>query len=210
MNVYLMGPEAAKKRVKRDANPLGLLFASSAREAVLRMVLTDPLRSYYQRQIEAVTGLAIRAVQREVERLSKAGLLYRREEGNRIYYHVDLQFPLFQELRSMVLKTAAPVDRFRGWAAMDDRIRLAFLDRNEGEALIVTTGAARPAPEGGPYPFAIRYMTSDVFTAALAGDRGALQPFLSEGSDLLGRRDDVIWRRIELAGYTVPKAKGVA
>ena len=52
-------------------------------------------------------------------------------------------------------------------------------------------------------------MTGEEFARALAGSPDALEPFLSQGVDLLGRREDVIWRRIEAAGYSIPKGKGV-
>jgi len=191
----------------RDALPT--LFASKARDAVLRLFMCDPLRSYYQRQIEQATGLAIRAVQREVERLSKIGLLYRREEGNRIYYHADLQHPIFEDLRSMVLKTGSDVERLRGWAAMNDRVRLLFLNADEKKALVVTTGKVTP-PDELAEAFTIETITSETFVDALTESPEKVAPFLAKGVDLLGRRDDVIWRRIELAGFTVPKRKGVA
>ena len=73
---------------------LRLLFSSSARVQVLRIFMLDPTRAYYQRQLEGAAGLPIRAIQRELERLSAAGLLYRRAEGNRSYYQIDMDHPL--------------------------------------------------------------------------------------------------------------------
>lgn len=62
---------------------LSTIFASAARVAVLRVLLIDPTRPYYQRQLEAACKLPIRAIQRELDRLTKIGLLYRHVEGNR-------------------------------------------------------------------------------------------------------------------------------
>lgn len=184
------------------------IFTSGARVAVLRVLMLDPLRAYYQRQIEAATGLPIRAIQRELERLTSIAMLYRRVEGNRTYYQVDMQFPLFPELRSMILKTSAPQERLRGLLALDEAVRLAFLCESEGRVLIVTSGAKRPdLTERGP--FVLDVMTSEEFTRALSEDPAFLEPYLVRGVDLLGRRDDVIWRRIETAGYAVEKGKGV-
>ena len=61
-------------------------LSSKARARLLRLFLIDPRRPYYQRQIEADTGIAIRGVQRELERLCAVGLVYRWDEGNRSYY----------------------------------------------------------------------------------------------------------------------------
>lgn len=188
---------------------LAMLFASSARAAILRLFMLDPSRAYYQRQIEAATGLAIRAVQRELERLAAMGLVYRRAEGNRTYYQVDVQFPLFPELRSMVLKTASEPERIRGQMAVDDAVRLAFLSGEESRLLVVTEGDRHPSLSV-PEPYQILTMRSDEFTKALAEKAASLESFLARGVDLLGRREDVLWRRIEAAGYHVEKGRGVA
>jgi len=36
-----------------------------------------------------------------------------------------------------------------------------------------------------------------------------LNPYLVRGADVLGRREDVIWRHIAAAGYDVKKGEGV-
>ena len=184
------------------------IFASEARVAVLRVFMLDPLRAYYQRQIEAATGLAIRAVQRELERLSAIAMLYRREEGNRTYYQVDIQYPLFAELRGIILKMSGPADRLRGQLALEDSVCLAFLNESENRVLIVTAGGKRPSL-AEPGAFALEVMSSEEFTRLLSSGAGPLEPFLAHGVDLLGRREDVIWRRIEAAGYAVKKGRGV-
>ena len=170
--------------------------------------MLDPLRAYYQRQIEAATNLPIRAVQRELDRLSSISLLYRRAEGNRAYYQVDMQFPLFPELRSMILKTVEPAERLRGMLALDESARLAFLCESEGRVLVVTTAGKRPSL-ATPGALSIEVMSTDEFVRALSEHPASIEPFLVRGVDLLGRREDVIWRRIEVAGYEVAKGKGV-
>jgi DNA-binding transcriptional ArsR family regulator len=188
---------------------LATLIGSKARVVVLSLFLLDPHRAYYQRQIEAATGLPIRAVQRELERLTEVMLLYRFEEGNRAYYQVDLQFPLYEELRAMVLKSASPVDRLRGMLAVDAGVRLAFLSGDETQAMVVYHEGRRPgvtAPEG----LRLDLLSSDEFMRALTERPDGLARYVKDGTDLLGRRDDVIWRRIETAGHTVKRRKGVA
>ncbi len=188
---------------------LPALFASKARAAVVRVLLLDPCRAYYQRQVEAATGLSIRAVQRELDRLVSMALLYRRREGNRIYYHVDRQFVVFEELRSMVLKTAEPADRLRGRLAMDGAVRLAFLAPEGERVLLVCEDGQRP--EGrNEEGFAFETVECADFVRLLSESPGQFEPCLVGGEDLLGRRDDILWRRIDEAGYNVAKRKGVA
>ena len=187
---------------------LSLLFASSARAATLRALLLDPHPSYYQRQLEAATGMPLRAVQREVERLTRAGLLFKRVEGNRAYYQVNMEHPLFPELRMLVLKTAPPELRLRGMAALDPAVRLCILSGSRDRALLVCRGGRRPALESPD--IALEVMGSETFLQALAeGGAGRVESYLREGSDLLGRRDDVLWRHIEAAGHDVRKEPGV-
>lgn len=184
------------------------LFASDARVAVLRAFLIDPTRAYYQRQLEAATGLPIRAIQRELDRLTHAGLLYRRDEGNRVYFQVDMDYPFFPELRSMVLKASGAADRLRAALVVDESVRLAFIGAGERSALVVTQPGARSAGawvEG----IAVTVMRTEEFVRALVEDRERLVPYLREGTDLLGRRADVIWRHIEAAGFQVEKGAGV-
>jgi len=197
---------ANKRQKAQDA--LFAVFASTARVAVLRVFVLDPVRTYYQRQIEGATGLPIRAVQRELERFAQVGLLYRRSEGNRAYYQVDTQFDLFPELRQIFLKMAEPVDRLRGLLAVEPSVRMVFLNEGEGRVLVVTSGGEKPQIEG-PQPPAIETMSLQDFARTLSEDPERLEPFLARGVDLLGRREDVIWRRIEASGYSVSKGKGV-
>ena len=193
---------------KTTRAPLLAVFASAARVAVIRVFMLDPRREYYQRQIEAATGLPIRAIQRELERFTGAGLLYRRAEGNRMYYRVDTDFRLFPELRGIIMKTAGPEDHLRGTLALDDSVRLAFLNEAEDRVLIVTAPGKRFG-RAEPGPYAIDVMSTEEFTRALSDEPASLEAFLRGGVDLLGRRDDVIWRHIEAAGYEVHKGKGV-
>jgi hypothetical protein len=193
---------------KQRYKALSVLLASGSRVEVLRVFLLDPTRAYYQRQIEAAIGLPIRAIQRELERLSSIGLLYRRVEGNRTYYQVDMGFPLFPELRSLVMKTANEVDLLRGTLALDDSVQLLFLAETRDRALVVTR-MGRPPVVITPGGISLDVMTSEDFARALMEKRGTLDAYLLRGEDLLGRREEVIWRHIEAAGFDVQKGKGV-
>ncbi|HPO11937.1 MAG TPA: hypothetical protein PLI09_00715 [Candidatus Hydrogenedentes bacterium] len=193
---------------KMRMKALFALLTSSARVTVLRVFLLDPLRSYYQRQIEMATGLPIRAIQRELERLSSVGLIYRRAEGNRTYYQVDMNFPLFPELRGMILKASDDVDALRGTLALEDAVQLLFLaDTRDRVLAVIRSGRRVTLPSKGP--LALEVMSNEEFLRALGERKEQLDPFLVRGLDLLGRREDVLWRHIEAAGYNVQKGEGV-
>jgi len=80
---------------------LEVLFSSTARVQVLRLFLLNPDRAYYQREIERETGQSLHAVQREVKRLTEIELLIRSEEGNRVFYGLNPEFPLLAELGAL-------------------------------------------------------------------------------------------------------------
>ena len=98
---------------------LEVLFSSTARVQVLHLFLLTPDRQYYQREIERETGQPIRAVQREVGRLADIDLLLRSEEGNRVFYRLNPEFPLLGELTSLF--AAASGDGGSGEAAGTER-----------------------------------------------------------------------------------------
>jgi DNA-binding transcriptional ArsR family regulator len=187
---------------------LSSLFASSARGAVLGVFMLDPTRAYYQRQIAGAANLPLRAVQRELERLTEAGLLYRRNEGNRIYYQVDTDFLFYPELRGIILKVASAVEAFRGHCAVDGAVRLTFLSK-EGDHILVVCHPGGEFSVPAPPSITVDVMESRAFIDSISEGHPCVASFLESGTDLLGRRDDPIWRRIEAAGYAVNKGAGV-
>jgi len=86
------------------SSTLEVLFSSTARIEVLSLFLLNPDRHFYQREIGRETGQPIRAVQREMDRLAGIGLLVRAEEGNRVFYYLNPQFPLLAELTALFQK----------------------------------------------------------------------------------------------------------
>lgn len=180
-----------------------------ARVAVLRIFLIDPQRAYYQRQLEAATGLAIRAIQRELEKLTESGLLNRRAEGKRSYYAIDSEFPGFDELRGLFLKEAEPLLRLRAALGMDRRAQLCFYNKRSGRVLLVMDDEATVPDLDEFESFKIEAIESSEFLSRLAHEPKSLHPFLKTGEDILGRREHVIWCRIEAAGFQVQKGKGI-
>jgi hypothetical protein len=51
------------------------LFSSQARVSILELFLLNPADNFYQREIAAICNLPIRAVQTEVQKLEKIGLI---------------------------------------------------------------------------------------------------------------------------------------
>jgi len=106
---------------------LDKLISSSARVKVLRLLLLNEEKRYYQREIAELAGLPVRAVQREGARLTEIGLLRRIEDGNRVYFQANAACPIFAELKRILLKTVALELLLSEPLAREGQIEVAFI-----------------------------------------------------------------------------------
>ena len=74
------------------------LFSKTQRQ-VLGLLFGNPDRSYYAKEVVRLAGVGIGTVQRELEKLSGAGLLSVRKVGNQKHYQADRQSPIFEGRR---------------------------------------------------------------------------------------------------------------
>lgn len=125
--MYIISIRMTTKRI-RNSPILEALFTSQARIAILELFLLRSSRRHYLREIATLTELPIRAVQREVARLSEGGILRSEREGNRKYFAVDRGNPVFLELRALFMKTAGFAQVLqRALAEHAPEVRLALL-----------------------------------------------------------------------------------
>lgn len=82
------------------------LFSSRVRVKVLTIFLTNPESRFYTRELERVLNESPYAIQRELHRLEGIGLLEAERQGNIKYYWVNQGFPIYRELRGIILKTS--------------------------------------------------------------------------------------------------------
>jgi len=105
----------------------GALFGA-VRQAVLALLLGHPDQRFYQRQIVRELGLGSGAVQRELEKLTRAGILTRSVEGRQTYFQANSDCPIFEELRGLIHKTFGVAGVLRtALLSIADRIRVAFI-----------------------------------------------------------------------------------
>jgi DNA-binding transcriptional ArsR family regulator len=84
---------------------LGDIITSKVRIKILELFFSNLKEVYHVRGIVRETGEEINAVRRELTRFEKDGVLRKEPRGNRIYYSVRPEYPLFGDLVSMVAKT---------------------------------------------------------------------------------------------------------
>ena len=103
------------------------LISSSARVKIIRLLLLNEGKRYYQREIAELTRMPVRAVQRESARLTEVGLLRRTENGNRVYFQANPACPIFPELKRILLKTVALEFLLSDALAGGEQIEIAFI-----------------------------------------------------------------------------------
>ncbi|MBM3708554.1 MAG: hypothetical protein FJW69_09530, partial [Actinobacteria bacterium] len=105
---------------------LDKLFSSKTRIEILRLFLFNADNSFYQRQISSLTNQPIRGVQREVEKLHKLGFLEKSVQGNRLYYKVNRNNPIFEDLKNIFFKSVGIAEALKE-NLQDKKIEIAFI-----------------------------------------------------------------------------------
>ncbi len=72
-----------------------------------------PDEEFYINQLMKATGSGSGAIQRELKRMTEAGLIIREKKGNQVYYQANSKSPIFNELKSVVRKTFGVADVIR-------------------------------------------------------------------------------------------------
>lgn len=110
------------------SDPIAAGLFGATRQAVLRLLFGHVDQRFYQRQIVREVGLGYGAVQRELERLTRSGILIRTVEGHQSYFQANPDCPVFDELRGLIRKTFGVAGVLRaGLEPVADRIRIAFI-----------------------------------------------------------------------------------
>jgi hypothetical protein len=93
------------------------LFGSKTRVKLLQLFLANSEKKYYIREITRLLDCQINSVRREVENLASFGILKgvngnevkdvknKKNEAQKKYFQANLDFPLFSELKSLILRS---------------------------------------------------------------------------------------------------------
>jgi uncharacterized protein len=107
---------------------LGATLFARSRRAVLGLLYGHPDREFYLREVVRASGGGTGGVQRELDRLSNAGILRRSVRGNQVFFQANADCPVFEELKAVVAKTVGAADLLRAaLATLGDRVRVAFV-----------------------------------------------------------------------------------
>jgi DNA-binding transcriptional ArsR family regulator len=84
------------------SDPLEALFGKT-RRLILALLYSHADEAYYLRKILRITGVSLGAGQRELKRLTEAGILVRSLSEGRVYFQANPACPIYAELKSMFM-----------------------------------------------------------------------------------------------------------
>jgi predicted nucleotidyltransferase len=115
-------------RIEAADSGLARALFSQAQLRVLGLLFGNPNRQFTASEIIRLAQSGSGAVQRELAKLSKAGILSVTESGNRKLYQANRKGPIFRELHGLVTKTVGLTEPLRtALAAYAPRIAVAFV-----------------------------------------------------------------------------------
>ena len=95
---------------------------------ILGFLFGQPDRRFYANELIELTRSGSGAVQRELQRLTDSGLVTATSEGGRRYFQANAAAPIFDELRSIVLKTVGAAEPLKvALAPLASRVQLALV-----------------------------------------------------------------------------------
>jgi len=101
---------------------------TTTQQRLLGLLFGHPERSFYVSEILARTRGGTGAMQRELSRLSAAGLITVRRIGNQRHYQANPESPLYHELVQIVRKTVGAADDvFVALQSIAGQVQLALL-----------------------------------------------------------------------------------
>ena len=111
-----------------DKTGLSSALFSNVQQRVLALIFGHPERSFYTSEIVRNVRSGTGAVQRELLRLRRSGLVCVERIGNQKHYRANSQSPIFEELRSLVLKTVGLAEPLReSLEPYSGKIKTAFV-----------------------------------------------------------------------------------
>lgn len=103
------------------------LFSSKVRIEVLSLFFLHSGRDFYLREITRLTGEDYKSISMELKKLEEIGLLNSRKNGNLKYFQLNGNFIIYDELKSIFLKTHGAAQILRDALLTAQNIDYAFI-----------------------------------------------------------------------------------
>ena len=112
------------------------IFGSTARTEILKFFCVHAQDKVFMRELARLLNLQLNSVRRELDNLENFGFLHSAEEGGKKFYYTNQDFPLFLEIKNLVLKAIT----------LDDMYLADKMSKISGLKLLVFTGMLTKAP----------------------------------------------------------------
>ena len=103
------------------------IFRSKTRKELFRLYFTNPDKEYYLRELERILGIPVSMVRKELLHLEQDGVFSSKKRGNLTYFYVNKDYPLFEELKSIVEKTIGVRGLLKQTLQKIKKIEIAFI-----------------------------------------------------------------------------------
>lgn len=100
---------------------------SKTREAILVLFFTNPQRKFYLQELKRMLGFSAGNIRRELLKLAADNLFITEKTGNLLYYVLNTKHPLFNEIKSIVSKTAGVEYSIKDELLKLNNIKTAFI-----------------------------------------------------------------------------------
>ncbi|MFC1809135.1 nucleotidyltransferase domain-containing protein [Candidatus Omnitrophota bacterium] len=103
----------------------------SLRSIITKKILSyfyiNPESSLYVNEMERILNLDKRNLVKKVKELEEEGLIVSNQRGNMKFYSVNTEYPLYNEYRKIVMKTAGFEDQLKSLLKKDAKISAAYI-----------------------------------------------------------------------------------
>jgi predicted nucleotidyltransferase len=106
---------------------LRAFFSSETRIRILSHYFLHPGESFYVRQLEKILEIPVGQLSPELRNLEGIHILSIRHEGNQKHYALNREFPLYDELRGIFLKTGGAAGLIGDVLSPHKEVELAFI-----------------------------------------------------------------------------------
>jgi predicted nucleotidyltransferase len=111
-----------------DAVSISNALFSKVQQRVLALIFGHPERSFYTSEIVRRIHSGTGAVERELSRLERSGLVSVERIGNQKHFRANRESPVFAELQGLVLKTVGLTEPLRkALQPYSNKIKVAFV-----------------------------------------------------------------------------------
>lgn len=97
------------------------------RSELLRIFMTNPEQSFYMQEIGRIIGKKPGVFQRTINNMEKEGILSSQYQGNARYFRANKQYPLYEELKSIIFKTVGVIGSIKDVLNETGNIDYAFI-----------------------------------------------------------------------------------